>query len=201
MLDACARRPPRSSVLLTQRGWDATAYVDEGVSGSKDRRPALDRLMADARAGRLDLVAVWRFDRFARNTAHLLAAMDEFRAHRRSMSKHDEAKQSFLDEGLLILSLAQEAPALFEQATREEKRELLNHHLSNSSWAGGKLTIEWRKPYVFLAEFQNPESDEPPSGSDSEGGPSEMVGETGFEPATLGSQNRCATRLRYSPTM
>ena len=36
--------------------------------------------MADARAGRLDLVAVWRFDRFARNTAHLLAAMDEFRA-------------------------------------------------------------------------------------------------------------------------
>ena len=80
MLDACARRPPRSSVLLTQRGWDATAYVDEGVSGSKDRRPALDRLMADARAGRLDLVAVWRFDRFARNTAHLLAAMDEFRA-------------------------------------------------------------------------------------------------------------------------
>jgi DNA invertase Pin-like site-specific DNA recombinase len=80
MLDACARRPPRSSVLLTQRGWDATAYVDEGVSGSKDRRPALDRLMADARAGRLELVAVWRFDRFARNTAHLLAAMDEFRA-------------------------------------------------------------------------------------------------------------------------
>ena len=80
MLDACARRPPRSSVRLTQRGWDATSYVDEGVSGSKDRRPALDRLMADARAGRLDLVAVWRFDRFARNTAHLLAAMDEVRA-------------------------------------------------------------------------------------------------------------------------
>jgi len=95
------------------------------------------------------------------------------------MSKHDEAKQSFLDEGLLILSLAQEAPALFEQATREEKRELLNHHLSNSSWAGGKLTIEWRKPYVYLAEFQDPGSDEPPFGGESEGGSSEMVGSTG----------------------
>ena len=115
------------------------------------------------------------------------------------MSKHDEAKQSFLDEGLLILSLAQEAPALFEQATREEKRELLNHHLSNSSWAGGKLTIEWRKPYVYLAEFQDPGSDDPPFGGESEGGPSEMVGETGFEPATLCSRSRCATRLRYSP--
>jgi DNA invertase Pin-like site-specific DNA recombinase len=65
--------------VAAQRGWTATDYVDEGVSGSKDRRPALDRMMADARAGKLDVVAVWRFDRFARNTAHLLAAMDEFR--------------------------------------------------------------------------------------------------------------------------
>ena len=98
------------------------------------------------------------------------------RRDRAGASKHDEAKQSFLDEGLLILSLAQEAPALFEQATREEKRELLNHLLSNASWAGGKLAIEWRKPYVYLAEFQDPGSDEPPFGGESEGGPSEMVG-------------------------
>ena len=66
--------------VAAQRGWVAADYVDEGVSGSKDRRPALDRMMADARAGKLDVVVVWRFDRFARNTAHLLAAMDEFRA-------------------------------------------------------------------------------------------------------------------------
>ena len=142
---------------------------------------SLDRLNADCARiqRRLDQMYVDKLDglidadTYARNARQW---QDELRAHRRSMSKHDEAKQSFLDEGLLILSLAQEAPALFEQATREEKRELLNHLLSNSSWAGGKLTIEWRKPYVFLAEFQNPESDEPPSGSDSEGGPSEMVG-------------------------
>ena len=65
--------------VAAQRGWDAAAYVDEGVSGSKDRRPALDRLMADARAGRLDVIAVWRFDRFARDTRHLLTAMEEVR--------------------------------------------------------------------------------------------------------------------------
>jgi DNA invertase Pin-like site-specific DNA recombinase len=65
--------------VAAQRGWVAADYVDEGVSGSKDRRPALDRMMADARAGKLDVVAVWRFDRFARNTGHLLAAMEEFR--------------------------------------------------------------------------------------------------------------------------
>jgi DNA invertase Pin-like site-specific DNA recombinase len=66
--------------VAAQRGWTFTEFVDEGVSGSKDRRPALDRMMADARAGKLDVVTVWRFDRFARDTRHLLTAMEEFRA-------------------------------------------------------------------------------------------------------------------------
>ncbi len=66
--------------VASQRGWTFTEFVDEGVSGSNDRRPALDRMMAAARAGKLDVVAVWRFDRFARDTRHLLTAMEEFRA-------------------------------------------------------------------------------------------------------------------------
>ena len=66
--------------VAAQRGWEVTEHVDEGISGSVDSRPALDRLMAEARAGRLDIVAVWRFDRFARDTRHLLTALDEFRA-------------------------------------------------------------------------------------------------------------------------
>ncbi len=66
--------------VAAQRGWRvAGEFVDAGVSGSKDRRPALDRLMADARAGRVDVVAVWRFDRFARSTRHLLDALETFR--------------------------------------------------------------------------------------------------------------------------
>lgn len=66
--------------VAAQRGWVASEFIDEGVSGSKDSRPALDRMLADARAGKLDVVAVWRFDRFARDTRHLLTAMEEFRA-------------------------------------------------------------------------------------------------------------------------
>src|SRR5262245_38511358 len=46
-------------------------YVDVGISGAKDRRPQLDRLMADARRRRFDVVLVARFDRFARSTKHL----------------------------------------------------------------------------------------------------------------------------------
>ena len=65
--------------VAAQRGWTiAGEYVDHGVSGSKASRPELDRLMADARRGRLDLVAVWKFDRFARSTSHLLSALEEF---------------------------------------------------------------------------------------------------------------------------
>ena len=45
------------------RGWDATEYVDTGVSGAKDRRPALDQLMADAGRRKVDTVVVWRLDR------------------------------------------------------------------------------------------------------------------------------------------
>jgi DNA invertase Pin-like site-specific DNA recombinase len=66
--------------VATQRGWRIHGeYADEGISGSQDSRPELDRLMADARGGRLDLVVVWKFDRFARSTRHLLMALEEFR--------------------------------------------------------------------------------------------------------------------------
>jgi len=53
-------------------------YRDEGISGSKDSRPALDRLMKDARARKFDMVIVARFDRFARSVSHLLRALEEF---------------------------------------------------------------------------------------------------------------------------
>ena len=55
-------------------------YVDIGISGSKDSRPALNRLMADARKRRIDTVLVARCDRFARSTRHLVLALEEFNA-------------------------------------------------------------------------------------------------------------------------
>jgi DNA invertase Pin-like site-specific DNA recombinase len=63
------------------RGWTVIEeYVDQGISGAKDRRPALDKLMDAARRRKLDIVLVSRFDRFARSVRHLVAALDEFRA-------------------------------------------------------------------------------------------------------------------------
>lgn len=67
--------------LAERRGWVISGeYIDEGISGSKDRRPELDRLMRDAVKARMDVVICWRFDRFARSVRHLVMALDEFRA-------------------------------------------------------------------------------------------------------------------------
>ena len=55
-------------------------YVDVGQSGAKDSRPELNILMDDARKRQFDAIVVWRFDRFARSTKHLLSALEEFRS-------------------------------------------------------------------------------------------------------------------------
>lgn len=54
-------------------------YPENGVSGSKDRRPELDKLMNDARKRKFDVVLCWRFDRFGRSTRHLITALEEFK--------------------------------------------------------------------------------------------------------------------------
>jgi DNA invertase Pin-like site-specific DNA recombinase len=65
---------------VSDRGWQIyREFVDEGISGTKDSRPALDQLMDDAKKRRFDIVLVWRFDRFARSTRHLINALEEFK--------------------------------------------------------------------------------------------------------------------------
>ena len=63
-----------------ERGLDVfKVYEDNGVSGTKETRPALNELMDHAKKKRFDMVLVWRFDRFARSTKHLVTALHEFR--------------------------------------------------------------------------------------------------------------------------
>src|SRR5579862_9227568 len=64
-----------------RRGWTIVMdYVDAGISGTKEKRPELDRLLADAHRRHFDAVVVWRFDRFARSVSHLLRALETFRS-------------------------------------------------------------------------------------------------------------------------
>ena len=67
------------SEYCDRRGWAlAGEYVDIGVSGTKEKRPELDRLMADAHRRKFDVVVVWSFDRMARSVSHLLRVLETF---------------------------------------------------------------------------------------------------------------------------
>lgn len=63
-----------------QRGFTVREFVDHGVSGSKDSRPALDRLVAEGRRRRFDVLICWRLDRLGRNLRHLVTLLDELNA-------------------------------------------------------------------------------------------------------------------------
>ena len=65
---------------VAARGWAAQEYTDVAVSGAKERRPALDRLLADGRRRRFDVVVCWRLDRLGRNLKHLILLLEEFQA-------------------------------------------------------------------------------------------------------------------------
>src|SRR5690242_15855389 len=63
------------------RGWEgAGEYVDSGISGAKEKRPHMDRLVADAKRRKFDAVVVYRYDRFARSLRHLVNALEDFRS-------------------------------------------------------------------------------------------------------------------------
>ena len=67
--------------VAAQRGWTvAEEFVDAGISGARTQRPALDRMLAAAREGRVDVVAIWKLDRLARSVAHLLEIADSLSA-------------------------------------------------------------------------------------------------------------------------
>ena len=94
------------------RGWTAVEYVDEGVSGAKDRRPALDQLVADVRRHRVQGVVCWRLDRLGRNLRHLVLFLDELAVarhrlrHARRGDRHEHAggatrrRRARLDRGV-----------------------------------------------------------------------------------------------------
>jgi DNA invertase Pin-like site-specific DNA recombinase len=65
---------------VVARGWTGQEYVDRGISGAKDRRPALDQLLADARRRRFDVLVCWRLDRLGRNLRHLITLLEELQA-------------------------------------------------------------------------------------------------------------------------
>ena len=68
----------RELLTYTQRpDWETTEVYEDITSGAKTTRPALDRLLADARARKFDVVLVWKLDRFGRNLLNCLSCIEE----------------------------------------------------------------------------------------------------------------------------
>jgi DNA invertase Pin-like site-specific DNA recombinase len=66
----------------SRRGWEVTAeYVDLGVSGSKESRPELNRMLAAAHARAFDAVVCWKLDRLGRSLKHLVTTIGDLSAY------------------------------------------------------------------------------------------------------------------------
>ena len=121
---------------IERRGWKLVEeYIDEGVSGSRERRPALDRLAADARRRAFDAVVVFRFDRFARSVSHLARALDEFRALGIEFVSLHEAIDTSTPMGRAMFHIA----GAFAELEREIIRERVKAGLANAKRRGTKV--------------------------------------------------------------
>ena len=84
------------------RGWTVTEFVDSGVSGAKEKRPALDAMLAAVRARKVDLVAAVKLDRLARSVHHLVAMVRGFEALGVDLIVLDQAIDTTLPAGRLL---------------------------------------------------------------------------------------------------
>jgi DNA invertase Pin-like site-specific DNA recombinase len=92
--------------VADQRGWDVVEiYLDHGVSGVRDRRPALDRLRKDATHGKLDVVAAWSIDRLGRSLPHVVNLLAELTEQKVAVYLHQQQVDSTTTAGKAMLGM------------------------------------------------------------------------------------------------
>jgi len=123
---ASQERALREYVL--RRGWSVRAiYRDAGVSGAKASRPGLDNLLRDCRRGGIDVVVVWKFDRFARSLKTLIAGLELCRALGIDFVSVTEAVDTSLPAGEMLFQIIG-AVAQFERSLIAERVKAGLHH-------------------------------------------------------------------------
>jgi len=110
-------------------------YVDKGVSGARERRPALDKLMADCRKRLVDVVVVYRYDRFARSLRQLVNSLDEFRALGVDFVSVHEAVDTSTPNGRLVFGIF----ASIAEFERELIRDRVRSGLAAAKAKGKRL--------------------------------------------------------------
>jgi DNA invertase Pin-like site-specific DNA recombinase len=111
-----------------RRGWQiADSYVDSGISGSKERRPQLDRLMADARKRKFDAVLVYRFDRFARSMRQLVNALAEFQSLGIEFISLHEGVDTSTPNGRLVFGIMASIAEFERELIRDRVKSGIQH--------------------------------------------------------------------------
>src|SRR5216684_5243033 len=118
------------------RGFEpAREYIDVGHSGAKESRPELNKLMEDARKRKFDAIVVWRFDRFARSTKHLLLALEEFRSLGIQFISYQENIDTSSPLGQALFTIV----SAVAQLERDLIRERVNAGIRNARACGKQL--------------------------------------------------------------
>lgn len=127
--------------FVERRGWQfAGEYVDLGISGSRVRRPELDRLMADAHRHQFNVVIVWKFDRFARSVSHLLRALETFQTLGIDFVSLSESLDTSTPAGKMVFTISASGKAPWRRGRMTMVRFRLSQSIqqmrvSNSWWA------------------------------------------------------------------
>lgn len=105
----------------SRRGWNIVGeYVDEGISGSKESRPQLNRLMADVHRRKFEIVLVWKIDRFGRSLKHLVNALADLDAYGVAFVSLRDSLDLSTPSGRLMFQIIG-AMAEFERALIQER--------------------------------------------------------------------------------
>src|SRR6201981_3121491 len=106
---------------VQRRGWKLQQiYRDQGVSGASSNRPALNELLKACRRGSMDVVVVWKFDRFARSLTHLMSGLEMCRALGIDFVSVTEPLDTSLPSGELVFQMIG-AVAQFERSLIAER--------------------------------------------------------------------------------
>lgn len=101
-----ALQDDETAELIAKRGWKVVeTYTDHGVSGTREKRPALDRLLQDARRRRVDVIVVWKADRLFRSLKAMVTTLDEWSALGIGFVSATEVFDSTTPQGKLLLHL------------------------------------------------------------------------------------------------
>jgi DNA invertase Pin-like site-specific DNA recombinase len=110
-------------------------YCDEGISGSRESRPALDALLRDARRGRFDAVLVWKLDRLGRSLVHLVHLLQDLRALGVELISFSERLDFTTTTGKLLYQVI----SAFAEFERDCIRERVTAGLRNARAKGKRL--------------------------------------------------------------